>query len=53
MRLFQAATSGDERTRPILLRRERGVGHGGRALSRTVALTVEQLRFVAVHTSLA
>lgn len=47
---LQAATSSD---RPVLLRRERGVGHGGRALSRTIALTVEQLQFVADRTGLA
>ena len=40
----QAATSGD---RPILLRRESDVGHGARALSRTVALTVDTLTFAA------
>ena len=33
-------------TGPILVRRERGVGHGGRSLSRTIGLTVEQLQFV-------
>ncbi|WP_263120150.1 prolyl oligopeptidase family serine peptidase [Cellulomonas sp. RIT-PI-Y] len=47
---LQARTGGDA---PILVRREKGVGHGGRALSRTVALSVEQLQFVAVHTGLA
>ena len=47
---LQAATSSD---RPVLLRRERDVGHGGRALSRTIALTVEQLQFVADRTGLA
>ncbi|KQY21412.1 peptidase S9 [Cellulomonas sp. Root485] len=47
---LQAATSSD---RPVLVRRERGVGHGGRALSRTIALTVEQLQFVADRTGLA
>ncbi|GIG26187.1 prolyl oligopeptidase family serine peptidase [Cellulomonas denverensis] len=50
---LQAATAGDPQAAPILVRREQGVGHGGRALSRTVALTVEQLQFVAVHTGLA
>lgn len=47
---LQAATSSD---RPVLVRRERGVGHGGRALSRTIGLTVEQLQFVADRTGLA
>ncbi|WP_066581797.1 prolyl oligopeptidase family serine peptidase [Cellulomonas timonensis] len=49
---LQAATSGDPDQRPVLVRRETGVGHGGRALSRTVALTVEQLQFVADRTGL-
>jgi hypothetical protein len=44
------ATSGD---RPILLRREGDVGHGARALSRTVALTVDTLTFAARWTGLA
>lgn len=47
---LQAATSSDQ---PVLVRRERGVGHGGRALSRTIGLTVEQLQFVADRTGLA
>ncbi|MEN0130337.1 MAG: prolyl oligopeptidase family serine peptidase [Brevundimonas sp.] len=46
---LQAATSGE---RPILVRRETGVGHGGRSLSRSIALTVEQLQFVAHATGL-
>jgi len=45
----QAATSG---SRPVLVRRETGVGHGGRSLSRSIALTVEQLQFVADATGL-
>ncbi|MFI2752834.1 prolyl oligopeptidase family protein [Cellulomonas sp. P22] len=49
---LQAATSGSPALRPVLVRRETGVGHGGRALSRTVALTVEQLQFVADRTGL-
>jgi prolyl oligopeptidase len=47
---LQHATSGD---RPILLRREGDVGHGARALSRTVALTVDTLTFAARWTGLA
>jgi len=47
---LQAATSGPA---PVLVRRETGVGHGGRALSRTIALTVEELQFVAERTGLA
>ncbi|MGN8245833.1 prolyl oligopeptidase family serine peptidase [Cellulomonas soli] len=50
---LQAATAAPVDERPVLVRRERGVGHGGRALSRTIALTAEQLQFVADHTGLA
>ena len=39
---LQHATGG---TRPVLLRRERDVGHGARALSRSVALTADTLGF--------
>ena len=39
-------------TRPVLLRRERDVGHGARAVSRTVALTADTLGFAAHHTGL-
>jgi len=49
---LQAATSADRHERPVLLRRETGVGHGGRSLSRSVGLTVEQLQFVADRTGL-
>ena len=49
---LQAATSAPPDERPVLVRRETGVGHGGRALSRTVALTAEQLRFAADRTGL-
>jgi prolyl oligopeptidase len=41
---LQYATSG---SRPILLRRERDVGHGARSVSRTVQLAVDQLAFLA------
>jgi len=46
---LQHATTGD---RPVLLRRERDVGHGARALSRTIALSVETLAFAARWTGL-
>jgi prolyl oligopeptidase len=46
---LQHATSG---TRPVLLRRERDVGHGSRALSRSVALTADTLAFAARWTGL-
>jgi prolyl oligopeptidase len=46
---LQHATAG---TRPVLLRRERDVGHGARALSRSVALTADTLTFAARWTGL-
>ena len=46
---LQHATTGD---RPILLRREKDVGHGARALSRTIALSVDTLAFAARWTGL-
>ncbi len=49
---MQVATSAAYDERPVLVRRETGVGHGGRALSRSVALSAEQLRFVADRTGL-
>jgi prolyl oligopeptidase len=39
--------------RPVLLRREKDVGHGARALSRSVALTADTLAFTARYTGLA
>ena len=38
---------------PVLLRRETSVGHGARAVSRTVGLAADQLAFLAEHTGLA
>ncbi|NMI01456.1 S9 family peptidase [Pseudonocardia sp. K10HN5] len=49
---LQHATSGDPARRPVLLRRETDVGHGMRSVSRTAALTVDQLAFLAAHTGL-
>ena len=49
---LQYATTGSLTGRPVLLRRERDVGHGARAVSRTVTLSAEQLAFVGVHTGL-
>ena len=46
---LQHATSGD---RPILLRREKNVGHGARAMSRTIALSADTLAFAAAATRL-
>ncbi len=38
---------------PVLLRRETSVGHGARAVSRTVGLAADQLAFLAQHTGLS
>lgn len=46
---LQHATSGE---RPILLRNEAEVGHGARAVSRSIDLTVDTLVFTAAHTGL-
>lgn len=46
---LQHATSG---SRPILLRREKNVGHGARAMSRTIALSADTLTFAAASTGL-
>jgi len=45
---LQHATTGGE----VLLRRETDVGHGARSISRTVALSVDTLSFLAFHTGL-
>jgi prolyl oligopeptidase len=50
---LQHATSGEIDTRPVLLRREADVGHGGRAISRSVELSADTLAFLAHHTGLA
>jgi len=47
---LQAATSATFGDAPVLVRRETGVGHGARALSRSVALIVDELAFVADRT---
>lgn len=46
---LQHATAADA---PILLRRETHVGHGARAVSRSVDLVVDTLAFIAAHTGL-
>ncbi|KAB2339836.1 prolyl oligopeptidase family serine peptidase [Actinomadura rudentiformis] len=46
---LQWATSG---SRPILFRREAGVGHGARAASRSLELAADMLAFAAAHTGL-
>jgi prolyl oligopeptidase len=47
---LQAATTAEA---PIVLRRETSVGHGARAVSRTVGLSADQLAFLAAATGLA
>jgi prolyl oligopeptidase len=46
---LQHATSAEA---PIVLRRETSVGHGARAVSRTVGLAADQLAFLAQYTGL-
>lgn len=46
---LQHATSSSA---PVVLRREVAVGHGARAVSRTVGLAADQLSFLAAHTGL-
>ncbi|HEY7323665.1 MAG TPA: prolyl oligopeptidase family serine peptidase [Streptosporangiaceae bacterium] len=49
---LQHATSAPASERPILLRTETQVGHGARALSRTIGLSAESLAFAAAQTGL-
>ncbi|HVL85442.1 MAG TPA: prolyl oligopeptidase family serine peptidase [Pseudonocardia sp.] len=49
---LQHATAAPIDTHPVLVRRETDVGHGARSISRTVALAVDQLSFLAAHTGL-
>ncbi|NRQ31746.1 S9 family peptidase [Nonomuraea sp. NN258] len=46
---LQWATGG---SRPVLLRNETGVGHGARAVSRSIGLAADVLAFLAAHTGL-
>jgi len=48
----QFASAGAEAERPVLLRNEAEVGHGARALSRSIALSAETLAFAAAQTGL-
>ncbi|MCW2905504.1 MAG: Prolyl oligopeptidase [Actinomycetia bacterium] len=50
---LQHATSAPWPERPILLRREGEVGHGARAVSRSVTLSADTLAFLAAQTGLA
>ena len=49
---LQHATSAPFAQRPILLRRESDVGHGARAVSRSVSLSAETLAFAGLHAGL-
>nr|WP_281353612.1 prolyl oligopeptidase family serine peptidase [Phytoactinopolyspora mesophila] len=49
---LQQATTSDVAERPVLLRAERNVGHGARAVSRTVDLATDQLGFLAAQLGL-
>ncbi len=49
---LQHATSATYPDHPILLRREREVGHGARAVSRSVTLSADTLAFLATQTGL-
>jgi prolyl oligopeptidase len=49
---LQQATSRGLAQAPVLVRRESDVGHGGRALSRSVELSADTLAFLAQHTGL-
>jgi prolyl oligopeptidase len=49
---LQYATSSPASERPILLRTEGQVGHGARAVSRTVGLSADALTFAAAQTGL-
>ena len=49
---LQYATEAPASERPVLLRNEAKVGHGPRALSRSIALSAESLAFAAAQTGL-
>lgn len=50
---LQHASTAGPTERPVLLRRESEVGHGARSVSRTVALMLDQIVFLAAQTGLA
>jgi len=50
---LQAATSSARSERPVLFRRESDVGHGARAISRSVELAADTLSFLAAQTGLS
>ena len=45
--LQHSTTSSDRDSHPVLVRLERDVGHGGRALSRSIELSADTLAFLA------
>lgn len=47
---MQHSTTASPEQAPVLIRQESGVGHGGRALSRSISLLVDQWQFVAAWT---
>ena len=49
---LQWATASDPATRPVLLRAETDVGHGARAISRSIALAVDTDSFMAAQLGL-
>jgi prolyl oligopeptidase len=49
---LQFASASDAAQLPVLLRRERDVGHSTRSVSRAIGLSVDQLAFLAAHTGL-
>jgi prolyl oligopeptidase len=46
---LQATTASEPGHSPVLIRAEREVGHGGRAVSRTVSLAADELGFLAAQ----
>ena len=50
---LQHATSASPAQRPVLLRNETQVGHGARAVSRSIGLSADALAFAAAQTGLA
>jgi prolyl oligopeptidase len=51
-KMCAALQFGTSASRPIIFRRESDVGHGARAVSRSVDLSVDTLAFLATHTGL-
>ncbi|MFL6099143.1 MAG: prolyl oligopeptidase family serine peptidase [Actinomycetales bacterium] len=49
---LQHSSASDPATHPVLLRLEKDVGHGGRAVSRSVELSADTLAFMAHHLGL-